>query len=487
MGPRDFPHNSGQTRLGLARRAIFGALSLLLGIALLACSAPATSSQPNSSGPASPTTAVDPGTGPTAITKTMGATEVADGFGDATNIVSRPARNQLWVSQRSGLVTAIEIETSWNLELGQTQRKGFKTFPVPVLNISRDVATQGERGLLGIAFSSDAQTLFLSYVSKDGDLVIASWAVTDLVPPPVTIPAPPAPPAPPVAAPTVPGAPPTTATTTTTTVAPSTSTTQVLPVIPAPFVDPASKRVLLSIPHEGETNYSGQLTLGYDGFLYIGVGDAPTGGTENLAQNPDSLLGKILRIDPGGATLADPYGIPPGNPYAKGGGAPQIWTTGAQNPLRFSFDRANGNMWVADAGHGKFSEIDYLPVSKGGGSGANLGWPYLDGKEPGPAPDKAPSTLTAPLIVAPLTSPDCPVIGGFVYRGAITEMRAVYIYGDFCSGTVRGLLQRKAIVLDDKPIGPRLGANSIVAFAEDSQGELYILTRSGSVQRLVAE
>ena len=388
-------------------------------------------------------------------------------------------RNQLWVTQRSGTVRAIEIQTAWNLELGQTQRNGFKTYPGAVIDISAEVSTGGERGLLGIAFSTDARTLFLSYVNKKGEIVIASWAVTDPTPPPVTLPAPPAP------APTVPGAPPTS-----TTVAPSTSSTSststTLPILPAPVVDPSSKRTLLTIAHEGSTNYAGQLTLGRDGFLYIGVGDSPNGAAEQMAQNPESLLGKILRIDPAGATVTDPYAIPPGNPFASGGGAPQIWTLGTQNPLRFSFDRSNGNMWVADAGRVQFGEIDYLPVSAGAGDGANLGWPFKDGKEAGPSADQAPSSVVTPIGVTPNTSADCPLIGGYVYRGSVTEIQGVYIYGDFCTGIVKGLLQRKGIVLDDKAIGPKLGTNSIVAFAEDNQGELYIITAGGSVQRLVA-
>ena len=466
-------HHDSHRSTAFVFRALAGILALALSGSLIACSAPAKSSSSSTTAAPTPTTAVDTGTGPTSITKSLRAAEVASGFNDATNIVSRPMRNQLWVTQRSGAVRAIEIQTAWNLELGQTQRKGFKTYPGAVIDISSEVSTGGERGLLGIAFSTDARTLFLSYVNKNGEIVIASWAVTDPTPPPTTLPAPAAP------APTVPGAPPTS-----TTVAPSTSTT--LPILPTPVVNPASRRTLLTIAHEGSTNYAGQLTLGRDGFLYIGVGDSPNGATEKTAQNPESLLGKILRIDPAGATTTDPYAIPPGNPFASGGGAPQIWTLGAQNPLRFSFDRANGNMWVADAGRVQFGEIDYLPVSAGAGDGANLGWPFKDGKEAGPSADQAPSSVVTPIGVTPNTSADCPLIGGFVYRGSVTEMQGVYVYGDFCTGTVKGLLQRKGVLLDDKAIGPQLGTNSIVAFAEDNQGELYIVTEAGSVQRLVA-
>lgn len=457
-----------------AFRALIGALSVLLTAVLVACSAPAKSSSSDTAASATTTTAVDAGTGPSTISKNMRATEVADGFTDATNIVSRPMRNQLWVTQRSGIVRAIEIETEWNQELGRSQRNGFKTFPNPIVDLSPDVSTEGERGLLGIAFSTDARTLFLSYVNKKGELIVASWNVNDPASPPTTTPAPtPSPSAPSTNSPT-------------TTRPSTTSSTQPPREIAAPVVDTGSRRVLLSIAHEGTTNYSGELMLGRDGFLYIGVGDSPNGSGEKAAQNPESLSGKILRIDPGGANIAESYVIPPGNPFAKGGGAPQIWSIGVQNPLRFSFDRANGNMWVVDAGRAKFAEIDYLPVTQGAGAGANLGWPYKDGKEAGSSPDGAPSTLVTPLVVAPANGTECPLIGGFVYRGSITELQGVYIYGDHCSGVVKGLLQRKGVVLDDKAIGPQLGTNSIMAFAEDDQGELYVVTTGGSVQRLAA-
>ena len=467
---------------GTLFRALAGVLTVIVGIAVVSCSSPTQNSSNGPGGGATATTAVDTGTGPTSITKTFRAIEVSKGFDKASNIVSRPMRNQLWITQRSGAVRVIEIETAWSLELGQTQRSALKAYPTPIFELSGDISTEGERGLLGIAFATDARTLFLSYVNKKGELVIASWTVADPAPPPVTVPPTTAP------VPTVPGAPSTSLTTTTTTTTAAPTTTQTIPILPAPIVDPASKRVLLTIPREGTTNYSGQLTLGRDGYLYIGVGDSPNGSADKTAQNTESLLGKILRIDPSGekASATDPYAIPPDNPYAKSGGSPQIWTIGVQNPLRFSFDRANGNMWVADVGRSQFGEIDYLPASKGGGAGANLGWPFKEGKEPGPSPSGAPSSLETPIAVSPTTGSDCPIIGGFVYRGSVTELQGVYIYGDFCSGNVNGLLHRKGVVLDDKAIGPKIGAKSLVAFAEDNQGELYFVTAGGSVQRLVA-
>lgn len=303
---------------GTLLRAVVGVLTLVIGIAAISCSAPTKDSSNDPSANGTATTAVDAGAGPTSITKTFRTIEVAKGFDKASNIVSRPMRNQLWVTLRTGAVRVIEIETAWNLELGQTQRNGFKSYPNPIFDLSGDISTEGERGLLGIAFSTDARTLFLSYVNRKGELVVASWFVNDPAPPPVT--------APPTTAPatTVPEAPPTSSTTSTTratTTIPAPTTTQTIPILPDPVVDPASKRVLLTIPHEGNSNYSGQLTLGRDGYLYIGVGDSPNGSADKTAQNPDSLLGKILRIDPSGekASATDPYAIPPSNPFSKSG------------------------------------------------------------------------------------------------------------------------------------------------------------------------
>ncbi len=459
-------------RRDLRRRGLAAVVTLVVGIVLVACTAPASETTTASTA-ASSTTTTDPGSGPTSITANLRTVEVASGFDDPTMMVNRPMRNQLWVAERAGRIRVVTIETDWNLETGQTQRGGYRPFPGTVLDISSDVATDGEKGLLGIAFSTDARTLFLNYVNRSGEIIVASWNVNDPTPPPPTTVAPP---------PVDPAAP---STTTTTRANASTTSSTALrsPLLP-PEVDGRSKRVMLSIPHGGTSNFGGQIALGRDGFLYVGVGDATMGAAERSAQDTESLLGKILRIDPGGATFVEAYAIPPSNPFARGGGAAPVFTIGIQNPLRFSFDRSNGDLWLGDAGAGRTQEIVLLTAASGGGSGVNLGWPLVEGTRA--ADGDAPSDLVPPLVAFESGADGCPVIGGYVYRGAaITELRGVYVYGDRCSGAVSGVLQRRGRVLDRKPLGPQLAADRLSSFAEDDQGELYVVLTNGSIQRLV--
>ena len=458
-------------------RTVVAVLTVVTGIAVVACTAPPKATTAAEAATSTTSTVVDAGTGPTTITKSLRTVEVAGGFNQPVAMVNRPMRNQLWLVERPGYVRVVMLETDWNLETGQTQRGGYKTYPYPVVDIAGDVSTDGERGVLGIAFSTDARTLYMSWVNRKGEIVVASWNVTDPPPPPVTtLPPPPVDPT----APSTSAAP-----TTTRPNASTTSTTALRSQIPPPVVDTGSRRVLFTIPHDGNTNYGGQLALGRDGYLYIGVGDSTKGSNDRSAQNTDSLIGKILRVDAGAANYAAAYAIPPTNPYEGGGGAAPVFLLGVQNPLRFSFDRSNGDLWIGDAGAGRTQEIDWLPASQGGGRGANLGWPYVEGSKD-PAND-APSKLTAPILAFEAQSDGCAVIGGYVYRGAaIPDLQGVYVYGDRCSGTVSGLLQRRGRVLDKKPLGPQVGANTLASFGQDDQGELYVLLSNGSLQRLVA-
>lgn len=463
---------------GAAVRLVLALLALVVGVTAVACSSPSSSGNDSSTDITTTASVIDPGTGPTSINQTVRATEIAGGFDQPTAMVNRPMRNQLWVAERPGRVRVITVDTAWNLETGLTVRSGYSTAPFPVIDISGDVSTQGERGLLGIAFSTDARTLFLDYVNTKGEIVIASWAVSDPPPPPVVLPPAPAPSS------TLPGQ-----TTTTRRAAATTTTTLVKPNLSAPTVDLASRKVLLTIPRsDGNTDNGGQLALGRDGYLYIGVGDAGKAGDPKAnAQNPESLLGKILRIDPAQPNITGPYAIPPTNPYANGGGAPQVWMLGVRDPLRFSFDRSNGDLWIGDPGENKFEEIDWLPASSGAGRGANLGWPWKEGTSSLVDKD-IPNGLVDPVLVYNnVQGSTCSVVGGYVYRGsAMPNLQGVYLYSDYCSGSVRGLLQRKRQVLDDKALGASLPPNQLVAFGQDDQGELYVVSSAGSISKLVA-
>jgi len=472
MGPTT-PHPH---RRAPAIRTGVAVFTVLVGLVAVACSAPDRSTSAAASATSTTASSIDPGPGPTSITTNLRTTEVAKGFDRPSALANRPMRNQLWIAERAGRVRVVSLEADWNLETGRSVRGGYHTYPETVLDISGDVSQSGERGVLGMAFSTDGTKVFLSWVNGRGEIVVASWSVTDPVAPPTTTTLSPTPALPPT---------PDSSTTTTTRPGPTTTTTIERKPLPVPTVEGRTRRVLLTIPREGDTNYGGHLVLGRDGYLYIGVGDATQGASARNAQDPESLLGKLLRIDPGGATLADAYSIPTSNPWAKGDGAPPVFTIGMHDPLRFSFDRQNGDLWIGDAGEGATQEIVMLSAASGAGRGANLGWPLVEGSNP--PPSGAPANIVAPLLAFDSGGGNCPVIGGYVYRGqAISSLRGVYVYGERCSGAISGVLQRRGRLLDSKPLGARVGNDSLVAFGQDDQGELYVVLSNGSLLRLVA-
>ena len=203
--------------------------------------------------------------------------------------------------------------------------------------------------------------------------------------------------------------------------------------------DPASERVLLTVDHPTAYHNGGQLAFGPDGFLYIGIGDGGSlGDSLGNAQNPEALLGKILRIDIDG--VPDPekgYAIPPDNPFFDGGGAAEVHLFGLRNPWRFSFDHAAATLWIADVGEGSYEEVSRLDSASAGG--ANLGWSVMEGSR---CYNLLPCDTTP--FVAPLTeySRDvgCAVIGGYVSRDeAIPELTGWYLFADYCTGAILGV------------------------------------------------
>jgi glucose/arabinose dehydrogenase len=191
-----------------------------------------------------------------------------------------------------------------------------------------------------------------------------------------------------------------------------------------------------------------------------------------------TFLGKTLRLD---VDAGDPYGVPPDNPFFQGEGLPEIWAYGLRNPWRFSFDRLAGDIYIADVGQNQWEEIDFLPAGHPGG--ANFGWDYREGAHP--YEDQPPADLE---LIDPVAEYDhsqgCSVTGGYVYRGQnLPEWQGVYLYGDFCTGFIWGLLRQP----DGTWQNARLfetGAN-ITSFGQDEAGEIYLVVRQGEVYRLV--
>lgn len=235
--------------------------------------------------------------------------------------------------------------------------------------------------------------------------------------------------------------------------------------------DPASEAVLLEIPQPYSNHNGGMLAFGPDGKLYIASGDGGSAGDpQDNAQNPGSLLGKILRLNPDGTVPAD-------NPFVGVAGARgEIWALGLRNPWRFSFDRASGALWAGDVGQDAQEEVDL--VVRGG----NYGWRYFEGNAAFNNPDGRPaSDFIAPVATYP-HSQGCSVTGGYVYRGTrLPGFAGHYFYADFCSGRLWALAHDGARVVSHRQVGEVPNPSS---FGEDAAGELYITSFDGRVYRL---
>lgn len=299
--------------------------------------------------------------------------------------------------------------------------------PTPFLDIASLIVSSNEQGLLGLAFHpryAETGRFYVAYTRQaDGADVVAEYRVSSA----------------------------------------------------ADTADPASERILLAIPDPAANHNGGALVFGPDRLLYIALGD---GGGQNdqfgNAQNLDSLLGKLLRIDVDGPPAADrAYAIPADNPFANGGGAPEIWAIGMRNPWRISFDRAWHDLYIGDVGGGSWEEIDRQPPDAAGG--LNYGWPIMEGGHC----LAGSCTMTGYVLPIAEYSHDqgCSVIGGYVYRGEVNpELQGVYVFGDWCSGRIFTL------DVDGQTINPRTVLESglqVSSFGEDEAGEIYVVDFAG--------
>lgn len=313
----------------------------------------------------------------------------------------------------------------------------------PFLDISEQVNSNGnEQGLLGLAFApayGETGFFFVNYIDSAGDTVIARYQVS---------------------------------------------------TADANQADPASEFVILQIDQPAANHNGGMVTFGPDGYLYIGMGDGGGGGDRyGNGQNPETLLGKLLRLD----VLRDPqppYTIPADNPWvtADWNGADmrdEIWSLGLRNPWRFSFDRATGDLWIGDVGQNQFEEINYTPAGQGG---INYGWPIMEASGCYNSADDTCEGAGLQLPVAEYShSGHCSVTGGYVYRGAaFPALQGVYLYGDYCSGTLWATWFDGNGQWDTAEL---LDSNaSLSSFGEDEAGELYITDlANGVLQRVVIE
>lgn len=251
--------------------------------------------------------------------------------------------------------------------------------------------------------------------------------------------------------------------------------------------DPSSALILLSIPQPFANHNGGCIKFGPDGYLYISIGDGGSAGDpQNNAQNLNSRLGKILRIDVNQTTPPLNYSIPAGNPFVGVSNAqPEIWAYGLRNVWRFSFDRLNGDLWMGDVGQNIWEEINRQPANSNGGQ--NYGWRCYEGNAVYNTTGCASaSTMTPPVYVYQHLNGDCSITGGFVYRGAlINNLWGKYLFTDYCSGLIRSLTQTSANTYE---VANLLDANNSqhVSFGEDIYGELYLVQiQVGSILRIV--
>ncbi len=296
--------------------------------------------------------------------------------------------------------------------------------PTPFLDVSDNTSTGVEQGLLGLAFDPSFVHngyVYIDYTSKDAYVQVVRYTVSPDRP---------------------------------------------------DQVDPAAAQTVLTIPKKSKYHNGGTLAFGPDGFLYIAIGDDEA---SEQAQSLSSVYGKILRID---VSSAQPYAIPPTNPFVNQPGARgEIWSYGLRNPWRFSFDRLTGDLWIGDVGDAKWEEVDFQPASSQGGE--NYGWPMNEGTE-----CVDPEHCNDPGLVAPLVTyghnMTCAIIGGYVYRGpAASGLVGRYLYGDYCAGGVFTLGSQpnqvgKRIELAYQPI-------KVHSFGEDAAGDVYVVDGQGGV------
>jgi glucose/arabinose dehydrogenase len=252
--------------------------------------------------------------------------------------------------------------------------------------------------------------------------------------------------------------------------------------------DLSSRRQVLSIPHRGASNHNGgQLQFGPDGYLYLATGDGGGGGDPSCnGQNLNSLLGKVLRIDPR-LSGGQPYTVPAGNPFPTAT-APYnaIWSYGLRNPWRFSFDRATGDLSIGDVGQGLHEEVDFQRLGDGAGRGANFGWNVFEGNAPystacanPPLASYLPPVLTYDHVV----SGGYAVAGGYVVRDpGVPALSGRYLYADTYQGPIRSAVLTQCGAMDDSSTGLQVGF--VVSFGEDALGQIYVVSLGGNVYRL---
>ncbi|MEL6812780.1 MAG: PQQ-dependent sugar dehydrogenase [Bacteroidota bacterium] len=342
----------------------------------------------------------------------------ASGFDDPIDI-KNAGDDRLFVVEQGGTIRILNSDGTTNA--------------TPFIDLSSIVLTGSERGLLGLAFHPDYATngyFYVNYTNASGDTQVSRFSVSSGNP---------------------------------------------------DIADPASELQIIDYNQPFSNHNGGSINFGSDGFLYISSGDGGSGGDPgNRAQNTTLLLGKMLRIDVDNPSGGNNYGIPSDNPFAgSSSDAQEIWAYGLRNAWKFSFDRMNGDIWIADVGQGEIEEINKAGATE---AGLNYGWRCYEGSLPfntSNCPD--PSELTFPVAEYD-HSQGFSITGGYVYRGSLyNNMEGFYFAADFGSGRI--------VTVDPANNFNNLGTfgGNWSSFGEDVNGELYIANYSGAISKIIGE
>ncbi len=356
--------------------------------------------------------------------QTVGLQLFASGLSSPVDIAHPANDARLFVVEKGGKIKIINPDGTVNA--------------TPFITIT-GISTGAEQGLLGLAFHPNYATnglFFVNYTNTAGDTVIARYGVSS-----------------------------------------------------DPNIANPTGTILMTIDQPFANHNGGCLRFGSDGYLYIGMGDGGSGGDPNgYAQNitvnssfPSRVyLGKILRIDVDSITGLLNYGIPPTNPYAEQAGIGEIWAIGARNPWKFSFNRLNGDLWIADVGQNIIEEINKIefPLSD---SGLNFGWNCYEGNASYSGSGTCPvySSTVAPVSVYTHASSRCSITGGYFYTGtAYPNFSGKYFFADYCTAEIAWIDNTGTITWAYD------GSGVITSFGEDKNGELYV-TNSTSIFKVI--
>ena len=350
--------------------------------------------------------------------QTVALQSFATGFTSAVEITHPVGDSRLFVVQKGGIIKIVS-------STGVVNATPFLTIPAASLG------TSNEQGLLGLAFHPNYAVNGFFYVNytraSDGATVIAKYSVSA-----------------------------------------------------NPDVANTTGTVLMTIAQPFDNHNGGTIRFGPDGYLYIGMGDGGgVGDSGDRAQNISVNLGKMLRID---VDSASPYGIPPTNPFVGVAGNDEIWSIGMRNPWKFSFNRLNGDLWIADVGQSGAEEIDKIP-SPLPNTGLNFGWRCYEGNltydiTSGTCPPYA--STVAPITQYGHGSGRCSITGGYFYTGSTYPNFAnKYFFADYCSAEIGYITGTNSTIT--WTVNP---AGNLTTFGEDMNGELYAAI-GGTVYKII--